>query len=869
MKKILLFAILLLSATCHAQTDEANRLKPFEPKNQLMQFVANVEKFAKSYPQEKVYLHLDNTGYFMEERIWFKAYVIRDYNLQHSELSKVLYVELINPSGEVVKTEKLKIVDGEADGYIDLNHLLVSGFYEIRAYTSYMLNWGTTALFSRVLPILEKPDKDGDYEDRRMDEFGARNRLPDYREKEQEGGKKMNVAFYPEGGHLVSGLENRVAFSVTDEDGAHIETEGYLESGGRRICSVKTLREGRGVFSCTPGSERLTLHLTNEKGNERTFRLPDAEQEGCLICAETTDDDIIMVDVLASPQYRSQKMGLVAMNNGRIMRFDEMAGIGLGQRIEIRKLELGNGVSQLALIDSLGNILASRMVFVCKKTGIGRINVQLQNEFLKPYGKISLTAQTIPGSHFSIAVRDYHSQVDGWQADLASWLLLSSDLKGYIENAKYYVEADDEEHRRAADLLMMVQGWQRYNLPLMGSGESFKLVHPLERSLFFEGAISKSKKKIIGSVDGVNLWATYMTDRNNPTDSMVYEDMYLTDGSGHFQFKAPDFYGERDVVMRPEKDNKLLQFDFRFNRGYEPSTRHVFKNELLPIPIDTPRVWNDWRDPDTLLSLGKREFMLSQVNVRGKYKFNQERYWLNEQNAFNKSSIYYDCAKEYEQLRDKGEKFVDFLKWLEKRNPYFSGNWPHEEEDIRKLTASYSHRAVYPRDGMSYKRRPVVWIVNNMFNCITYAPAKLTDNSIMSGLSGYSMIPDELRNVKSVYISEEGDAWKRFVTIPDLEGVNAATVFVYRSSGGNRWESLRKGIRAITLQGYQIPETYKSPNYRVVPSIPDFRRTLYWNPNVKTDEKGLADIVFYNNRACRQLIISAEGFTKEGLPIVY
>jgi hypothetical protein len=66
----------------------------------------------------------------MEERIWFKAYVIRDYNLQHSELSKVLYVELINPSGEVVKTEKLKIVDGEADGYIDLNHLLVSGFYD-------------------------------------------------------------------------------------------------------------------------------------------------------------------------------------------------------------------------------------------------------------------------------------------------------------------------------------------------------------------------------------------------------------------------------------------------------------------------------------------------------------------------------------------------------------------------------------------------------------------------------------------------------------------------------------------------------------------------------------------------------------------
>ena len=866
-RKVLVFILIMNSLVCCAQTN-GNRLKPLEPKSQLQKFVKNVDLFSNSYPQEKVYLHFDNTGYFLEERIWFKAYVVRD-DSRPSNLSKVLYVDLVNPSGEVVKSEKLKIVDGEADGYIDLRHLLVSGFYEIRAYTSYMLNWGTTALFSRVFPILEKPAAEGDYNDRRMDEFGARNRLPDYREKEEEGRKAMNVTFYPEGGHLISGLENRIAFAVTDEDGAHFETEGYLEAGGRRLCDVRTLREGRGVFTCTPGAERLTLHLANAKGGERSFRLPEAEQEGCVICADVTDADAITVDILASPKYRGQKMGLITMHGGQVKRFDELASIGLGKRIIISKAELGNGVSQVALIDSVGRMMANRMVFVCQNPSVKRIDLQLRNEYLKPYGKISLTAKAVPNCHFSLAVRDYHSQVDGWQADLASWLLLSSDLKGYIENAKYYVEADDEEHRRAADLLMMVQGWQRYDLSLMGSGEPFKLTYPLERSLFFEGAIRKSKKKGSGSVDGVSLWATYMTDRNNPTDSMVYEDMYLTDASGRFQFKSPDFYGERDVVMRPEKKEKILQFDFNFNRGYEPGPRHVFKNELLPIPIDTPRVWNDWRDPDTVLALGKREFMLSQVVVRAKNKYNGERYWRNEQNAFSRSSIYYDCAKEYEKLRDKGEKFVDFLKWLENRNPFFSGNWPHEEEDIRHLTAGYTHRLVYPRDGISYKRRPIVWILNNRFNCITYAPPRLSESSIMAGRSGMAMLPDDLKSVKSVYISEEGDAWKRFVTIPDLEGVNVTTVFVYRNWDGNRWESLRKGIRAITLQGYQIPQTFKNPNYRVVPSIPDFRRTLYWNPNVKTDKKGVAEIMFYNNRDCRQLAISAEGFTPDGIPLLY
>ena len=92
-----------------------------------------------------------------------------------------------------------------------------------------------------MLPILKKPDKDGDYEDRRMDEFGARNRLPDYREKEQEGGKKMNVAFYPRGRPSGVGPENRVAFSVTDEDGTTSRLKAILESGGRRILQCEDL----------------------------------------------------------------------------------------------------------------------------------------------------------------------------------------------------------------------------------------------------------------------------------------------------------------------------------------------------------------------------------------------------------------------------------------------------------------------------------------------------------------------------------------------------------------------------------------------------------------------------------------------------
>ena len=105
---------------------------------QLESFVVNMNNFNRQYPQEKVYLHLDNTGYFMGETIWFKAYVVRADKNKLTDISGVLYVELVDPTGEIIRTEKVKITNGTGSGYLILTDFLNSGFYEIRAYTRYM-----------------------------------------------------------------------------------------------------------------------------------------------------------------------------------------------------------------------------------------------------------------------------------------------------------------------------------------------------------------------------------------------------------------------------------------------------------------------------------------------------------------------------------------------------------------------------------------------------------------------------------------------------------------------------------------------------------------------------------------------------------
>jgi hypothetical protein len=57
--------------------------------------------------------------------------------------------------------------------------------------------------------------------------------------------------------------------------------------------------------------------------------------------------------------------------------------------------------------------------------------------------------------------------------------------------------------------------------------------------------------------------------------------------------------------------------------------------------------------------------------------------------------------------------------------------------------------------------------------------------------------------------------------------------------------------------------------FATLPDEKDFRRTLYWNPDVKTDSLGRASVSFYNNGVCKKLSISAEGLTNKGTVVMY
>ena len=122
---------------------------------------------------------------------------------------------------------------------------------------------------------------------------------------------------------------------------------------------------------------------------------------------------------------------------------------------------------------------------------------------------------------------------------------------------------------------------------------------------------------------------------------------------------------------------------------------------------------------------------------------------------------------------------------------------------------------------------------------------------------------DKTRNLLNVFPED-------VKTISIIEYPSYVAIRLYEYPPNER-KKYKKGYRATTLQGYSVPEEFFHVDYSVgvFPDESDFRRTLYWDPDVKTDSTGRAWVSFYNNSSETRLRISAETLTSDGVPGCY
>ena len=480
-----------------------------------------LEASSLSQVQEKVYVHTDNQCYFVGDTLWYKAYVVRADNLQPTDMSRLLYVELLSPDGLLVERQTVIVnPNGDTCGQFALQDSLYSGYYELRAYTRWMLNFNVRhhtyrkdetwwfynrqmaadyfriwdGLYSRVLPIYSKPDESGDYDARRMYQR-PKTRLP--RVKKDD----LQVTFYPEGGHLIAGIENRVAFEVTDQHGQAIDISGTVTADGERPISIHTDYMGRGTFLVTPSNKRLKASF-KWRDKQWTTNLPKAETFGACFQLNGNQLTINSFGLLAGKDYAISILCRGALKHFQQVELNEPTVVTLPTE------QLPSGVADVTLFDNDGQILADRLFFVNNHENDSALITTTvpANQTYDPYQRIDFPVQLEGVSKptlFSLSIRDTYTDEPTYDnGNLMTDLLLSSELRGFIAFPAHYFEKDDAEHRRHLDLLMMVQGWRKYKWEELAD-ENHDLRYTPETTLTIEGSVYKMLNIIpVGDLPG-------------------------------------------------------------------------------------------------------------------------------------------------------------------------------------------------------------------------------------------------------------------------------------------------------------------------------------------------------------------------------
>jgi hypothetical protein len=111
--------------------------------------------YQDSFPVEKAYLHLDKFTYTLGEDLWFSAYLVAGGTQVPSPLSKTLYVDFFDGDGLLLTQKMIKIEGGRGAGDFKIPNFGKTGVYQIKAYTSWMKNFGEEYFFSQSFQVVD------------------------------------------------------------------------------------------------------------------------------------------------------------------------------------------------------------------------------------------------------------------------------------------------------------------------------------------------------------------------------------------------------------------------------------------------------------------------------------------------------------------------------------------------------------------------------------------------------------------------------------------------------------------------------------------------------------------------------------------
>jgi len=886
-----LFCILFSSST-FAQQDSGG----------VNTLVERTQKLLDAYPIEKVHLHFDKPYYAVGDTIWFKTYL--SSNMYDYDLSKVVYVEVMNGRDSLMQTLRVPLNDRMGNGHLVLNQeWYTQGNYRFRAYTKWMVNFDPAYFFNRIIPVGDVLNNNLHYNVKFNDVSNGRNARAQavIQFKDREGkilnNRSLNwnitagweaiddgkgktdamgnividingkdrallktaelhvslernagngsspwiatvplknalwdadVQFFPEGGELIAGLTKKVAFKAVGSDGHGVSVAGQVvDQHNNVVASFEDTHLGMGYFMLVPqpgSSYKANVTFANKE--TRTYTLPPVVDAGISVIHVKTDTAQIQLAIVANDAFhqahQNEVFYLIAQSNGILCYAAQATLRNTSILVNLPKERFPTGIAQFTLFSSDAKPISERLVFV---ENIKPLDIQINTD-KKAYVTKELVDMTLTVTNngaptaggYSIAVTD-ETKVpydDDQGTTILSNLLLTSDLRGYVEKPNFYFNDPDGIQWEALDVLLLTQGYRRFSYEDI-MAERYPQVYFLpEQGIEISGVLRLNNGKPVPN-GGLLL---SIPDRGFRTDT-------YTDENGVFVFENLMF-----------TDSTRVTINARGNDNYRNMVINVDPTQFPGI--DT----TDYRIDDVL-------------NIDAAL----EPYLTNSRNEYRTSIL----LEEVEITERAGPSFTH------KDYPAISGLSMADHRITADRLKGCNILMMCLRTvltGITYDERSQNFYITRDYNAGGRIPVQFFLNGMavdVPSLNG--IMPAEVEGIEIFMRDELG------VVSRTYQNSGVVSIYTKKKEKAPRMslseiESMlpKSNIIDLTPLGYIEARRFYVPKYDTPErrAVNDIRSTVYWNPDVTTAADGKAQINYYNADGRGSYRVVVEGTDEHG-----
>lgn len=836
--------------------------------------------------QEKVYVMTDKPYYSAGERIWIRGWVVDAVSHTGQTPTNYLYVDLIDAGDNLVQRIKIKRDSTGFSNAIDLPSDIKAGSYSLVAFTQWQTNWSEDFFFRRRIEIGNSIDDvvshevsyvlgedstatalvrfygfDGPYagyrvqctekrEDKRDRNFTLRTdsygqvrveytpiegavgeidmllEVPNRNFKTTvllpDVNNSIYVDFMPEGGDLIAGTTQRVAFKAIGADGYGRDVVGVVrDASGAEVCPFVAQHRGMGVFEFAPKAGTIYYAEVEHNGRKLHYAMPAVKSVGCALRAEH-EGDKWECEVLSSSEFDRSTLGALVHSRGALVyMIDDVTG-----RFSIPENVLLEGISQVAIYDRMtGTIYSERLLFrhpseqFVVQTETNRPVIRKRQKVTLDIKVANTSGITIKGDYAAAVTDKRMVRRNGTDENVVTSLLLTSDLGGFVEApADYFGVA-----REHTDLLMMTQGWRRFDigevvrdsmaLPTVG----FEQTQAIEGRVF--NAFNREPK------------GAQLVLHNSYTNR--FEHFELGDErNGKFRIEGLDF-----------PDSTVFTVSALNRKGQD----NVLGVEFVPTRLPFPKAQILARLKDGKIE----EYIPSEYLNTNKEKYYQEG----------------------------GMRVIDIEEIVVRAKPLessvFKGVIPIHELPVAKFVKT--HTTAWD---LALKLHGVFAMPDGTF----VTREKRGALTITEVLESEEVNLSPAKNVvPRIYVDDLETPIEELLQIPSEDVVSVSLVPSYRAGlyGPDdlpqalifyklKPDHLRKyrknaSVNSIAPLGYKQAVEFYQPKYDV-PNQPDLRTTVAWVPAVQFDDEGRATIEFYTADRTTDYDVVVEGITDDGRP---